>query len=61
VSKDASEAELKHAFHRLSRRFHPDKSRDDASAEMFLRVQEAYRTLTDQNGRRGYDFEIGGV
>jgi DnaJ-class molecular chaperone len=41
--------------------YHPDKSGDDASAEVFLRVKEAYRTLTDRERRRDYDFEIGGV
>lgn len=61
VSRDASEAELKRAFYRLSRLYHPDKSGDDASAEMFLWVKEAYGTLSDQDRRRDYNFEIGGL
>mmetsp|Transcript_24820 Transcript_24820/g.68113 ORF Transcript_24820/g.68113 Transcript_24820/m.68113 type:complete len:304 (+) Transcript_24820:3-914(+) len=61
VGRDASDADLKRAFHRLSRKYHPDKSGVDGSAEMFLRVKEAYRTLSDSARRRDYNFEIGGM
>ena len=56
---------MKRAFHRLSRKYHPDKNvgKDSLpSAEaLFLRVREAYTTLSNADARRAYDFEIGGV
>ncbi|MEM9265185.1 MAG: J domain-containing protein [Cyanobacteria bacterium P01_F01_bin.13] len=56
VSPDASHAEIKAAFRRLARRYHPDLNPDDPSAlEKFRALQEAYEVLIDQVQRQQYD------
>jgi molecular chaperone DnaJ len=56
VSKDASEKEIKKAFRKLARQFHPDNNPDDAVAEArFKEINEAYETLSDPEERKEYD------
>ena len=56
VSEDASAAEIKKAYRRLARDFHPDRNPDDADAEeKFKAVQEAYDALGDETKRKQYD------
>lgn len=55
VSKDASEAEIKSAFRKLAKKYHPDVSKEPAAAEKFKEVQEAYSVLSDETKRRQYD------
>lgn len=56
VSPDASQAEIKAAFRRLARRYHPDLNPDDPTAlEKFRALQEAYEVLIDQVQRQQYD------
>ena len=56
VSPDASQAEIKAAFRRLARRYHPDLNPNDPSAlEKFRALHEAYEVLTDQVLRQRYD------
>ncbi|MBE9069100.1 DnaJ domain-containing protein [Leptolyngbya cf. ectocarpi LEGE 11479] len=56
VSPDASQAEIKAAFRRLARRYHPDLNPDDPRAlEKFRALHEAYEVLTDQVQRQRYD------
>ena len=55
VSKDASEADIKSAFRRLAKKYHPDLNKDPDAPEKFKEVQEAYEVLSDENKRKTYD------
>lgn len=56
VSKSASEAEIKSAFRKKAKEFHPDLNKDNPSAaEKFKEAQEAYSVLSDENKRKMYD------
>jgi molecular chaperone DnaJ len=63
VSKDASENDIKLAYRRLARKYHPDVNKTDPNAkDKFIEVQEAYEVLIDPEKRRNYDrFGFGGV
>ena len=56
LSPAASAAEIKRAYRRLSRRYHPDLNPGDRAAEsLYRRISEAYETLVDPDRRRSYD------
>ena len=55
VSKDASEAEIKSAFRKLAKKYHPDVSKEENAAEKFKEAQEAYAVLSDKDKRSKYD------
>ncbi|MDJ0570241.1 MAG: DnaJ domain-containing protein [Pleurocapsa sp. MO_192.B19] len=56
VSQNATLKEIKLAFRRLARQYHPDLNPDDPiSAEKFKRISQAYGVLSDTNKRRRYD------
>jgi molecular chaperone DnaJ len=56
VSKSASADEIKKAYRKLAREFHPDKNPGDAAAEeRFKEVQHAYDVLSDDAKRKQYD------
>ena len=55
VSPRATQEEIRHAYRKLVRRFHPDSGSEEASAERFQEVQEAYRVLGDLARRQAYD------
>ena len=59
VAKTASEKEIKQAFRKLARKFHPDVNPGDKAAEAkFKEINEAYEVLGDADKRRKYD-ELG--
>ena len=56
IDRSASETELKRAFKKLARTFHPDVNPGDAKAEeRFKEISEAYAVLSDPEKRRKYD------
>jgi molecular chaperone DnaJ len=56
VTKDVSDAELKKAYRKLARQFHPDSNPDNAKAEAkFKEISEAYSVLSDKDQRAEYD------
>ena len=56
VKKSATEDEIKKAYRKLAREFHPDRNPGDKKAEAkFKEVQEAYDILSDQTKRSQYD------
>ncbi|MFQ3542721.1 molecular chaperone DnaJ [Halobacillus rhizosphaerae] len=55
VSKDASKDEIKKAYRKLARKYHPDVSEEDNASEKFKEAKEAYETLSDQQKRTQYD------
>lgn len=56
VPRGASEQEIKKAYRRLARQYHPDVNKDDPQAEeKFKEINEAYRVLSDPEARARYD------
>lgn len=56
VSRSATDAEIKSAFRKKAKEFHPDLNKDDPNAEeKFKEVQEAYEVLSDEEKRKMYD------
>ncbi|WP_322511479.1 J domain-containing protein [Chloroflexus sp.] len=56
VSRSASDDEIKHAYRRLARKYHPDVNRGDPQAEArFKEINEAYQVLSDKEQRAKYD------
>jgi molecular chaperone DnaJ len=61
VDKKASAEDIKKAYRKLARKYHPDTNPGDASAEeRFKDVQEAYSILSDEEKRKQYD-QGGGI
>ena len=55
VEPRAGEAEIKSAYRRLARKFHPDVSKEAGAEEKFKAVNEAYEALRDPQKRAAYD------
>ena len=55
VSKSATDSEIKSAFRKLAKKYHPDLNKEPDAAEKFKEVQEAYEVLSDEGKRKTYD------
>ena len=55
LSKGASTDEIKKAYRRLAKKYHPDVSKEENAIEKFKEVQEAYEVLNDDQKRAQYD------
>ena len=55
VPRDASQEEIKRAYRRLAKKYHPDVAKDGGSAEKFKEIAEAYEVLSDPEKRAQYD------
>ena len=55
VSKDASQDEIKRAYRKMSKKYHPDINKEPGAEEKDKEVQEAYETLSDDQNRAAYD------
>ncbi len=66
VAKDASEADIKKAYRKLARQYHPDVSKEKDAETKFKEVNEAYEVLKDSEKRQSYnqlgaDWKSGGA
>lgn len=55
VEKNASKDEIKKAFRKMARQYHPDVNKEANAAEKFKEIGKAYETLSDDNKREIYD------
>jgi len=55
VSKSASDDEIKKAYRKLAKQYHPDVNKESGSEEKFKEVQNAYDILSDADKRAAYD------
>ena len=55
VAKTASAAEIKSAFRKLAKRYHPDQSKEAKAKERFAEVGSAYEILGDEKKRKAFD------
>lgn len=59
LQADADQRQIKTAYRRMAKRFHPDTNRgSEAAAELFRQLNEAYRILTDPELRTAYDAKL---
>lgn len=55
VSKDASQSEIKSAYRKLAKQYHPDVSSEKDAESKFKEIQEAYSVVGDESKRKQYD------
>lgn len=55
VARAATDEEIKKAYRKLARQYHPDQNKDPGAQAKFVEIQEAYDTLSDPEKRKLYD------
>src|SRR5437867_13272701 len=55
VPRNASDEQIRSAYRRLARQYHPDVNKADDASERFKQITEAYEILTDPQRRQRYD------
>ena len=55
IAKSASKDEIKKAYRKLSKKYHPDLNKADDAEEKFKEVTEAYEVLSDDQKKHNYD------
>ncbi len=55
VSRDASQDEIRQAYRRLARRYHPDVNKEPGAEDRFKQISEAYEVLREPEKRERYD------
>lgn len=55
VHKSASDKDIRHAYKKLSKKYHPDKNKDPGAEERFVEIAHAYEVLSDATKRQIYD------
>jgi molecular chaperone DnaJ len=55
VSEDASQEEIKKAYRKKAKKYHPDSNSDEADEEKFKKINKAYDVLSDEEKRKKYD------
>ena len=55
VAKTASEAEIKSAFRKLAKKYHPDQSKEPRAKDRFAEIGSAYEILGDDKKRKAFD------
>ncbi len=52
---DASQQQIKNSFYKLAKKYHPDLAKETSNAQKFIKIQEAYEILGDEQKRKEYD------
>ena len=55
VSKNANESDIKSAFRKLSKKYHPDINKEAGAEDKFKEINEAYSVLSDPEKKQMYD------
>lgn len=59
ISRDSSQEEIKKAYRRLAKKYHPDANPGNKNAEeKFKEINEAYATLGDEDRKKAYDLKL---
>ncbi len=58
IERNASQAEIKQAYRRLVKLFHPDVNQDTTDKERIIRINAAYEVLSDTQSRQSYDRQL---